>query len=147
MAAILAAANLPRVDFFSLDVEGSELAVLSTVDFAATAFRLLLVESWNRQCNTPNCPKRDAVRALMARANYSLATQVHVPRSDAFVPAQDSALLGRRRRPERTRSARRPVGPAQQRPTARSNQAPTTWRPRTAPQWPALATEHRPVTV
>jgi FkbM family methyltransferase len=80
-------AGLPKAspDFFSLDVEGAELVVLKTLDFARHQPGLIIVESWNAQCKKV-CPKRDAVRGLMSDAGYKLDT-FRVGFSDTFVPS------------------------------------------------------------
>lgn len=78
--------GIRHIDFFSLDVEGAELLVLETVDFASgpVSFHVVMVESRNRQCGV-DCPKRDAVRALMKKAGFLL--YIGVPSSDTFVNA------------------------------------------------------------
>lgn len=48
LAGILAEQGNPRVDFFSLDVEGLELEVLRGLDFAVCAPRYILVEDWDK---------------------------------------------------------------------------------------------------
>jgi len=63
--------GIKYIDFFSLDVEGAELDVLETIDFNTIKVGVLMVESWNRQC-ADVCPKRDAVRALMAQRGATL---------------------------------------------------------------------------
>ena len=59
LAAVLEHLGTTRVDFFSLDVEGAEDLVLSTLDFRAADVALVMVESINRQCPHKGCPKRD----------------------------------------------------------------------------------------
>ena len=78
--------GLSHIDFFSLDVEGAEQLVLETINFASgpVSFHVIMVESENRQCGK-DCPKRDAVRALMQKAGFLLYTGI--PRSDTFVNA------------------------------------------------------------
>jgi len=44
LSAILREFNHKYIDFFSLDVEGSELVVLNTIDFNAVRFGLILIE-------------------------------------------------------------------------------------------------------
>ena len=72
----------PQIDFFSLDVEGAEDLVLSTVDFDKLSLPLLLIESVNRQCPERKCPKRDAVRERMIMNGYMF--DASVPSSDLF---------------------------------------------------------------
>ncbi|KAJ8614224.1 hypothetical protein CTAYLR_001140 [Chrysophaeum taylorii] len=74
LKALLRHLDLDHVDFFSLDVEGAELKVLSTLfddevpDFDVT---LIYAEAYNRQCGA-ECPKRDAVRRLLTSRGYIL---------------------------------------------------------------------------
>jgi FkbM family methyltransferase len=79
-------AGSPKVvpDFFSLDVEGAELVVLKTLDLARHRPGLIMAESWNAACRR-ECPKRDAVRELLAEAGYRL-NPFGVRASDIFVP-------------------------------------------------------------
>ena len=80
LTAILASVGMGRIDFFSLDVEGSEELVLSTLDFQAIDVPLMLVESENRQCGAV-CPKRDRIRARAQMMGYVVDT-VTVRKSD-----------------------------------------------------------------
>jgi len=75
--------DVKRVDFFSLDVEGSEDLVLSTVDLDRVEIPLLLVESINRLCPPRNCSKREAVRKRMASHGYEL-NPIKITKSDVF---------------------------------------------------------------
>ena len=82
---ILLRAGHRRVDFFSLDVEGSEDRVLATLDFKKVDVALVFAEAYNKDCRR-RCPKRDRVREYMAEAGYALnpgAINVHY--SDVFL--------------------------------------------------------------
>lgn len=79
-----AATRLPKhtPDLFFLDVEGSELKVLETLDLVRHPIQMVVAESENRLC-TAICPKRDAVRVLMQQAGYAL-NPFKPPKSDVF---------------------------------------------------------------
>lgn len=66
-----------HVDLFSLDVEGSELAVLETNDWRVPV-HYFMVEMDGR-----NATKDEAVRQLLYKHNY-LRANVDVPRSEVF---------------------------------------------------------------
>ena len=81
--------GISHVDFFSLDVEGAEFRVLSTLDLDAIRVDVMIVESRNRDCGAV-CPHRDAVRAHMRARNYTRVEHAEgaargIPRSDLFV--------------------------------------------------------------
>ena len=57
------------VTFFSLDVEGAEAMVLSTVDFSKIHVDIWMVESINNFCQG-NCSSRDESHAILQRAGY-----------------------------------------------------------------------------
>jgi len=61
---------LPTLDFFSLDVEGAEALVLSTIDFHAIRINILMVEIHNNHCKTNKCKVRMEVRAKMDAEGY-----------------------------------------------------------------------------
>jgi len=77
-------ANLPTVDFFSLDVEGSEDLVLSTIDFKAIRINILMIEIHNNFCTNDDCVVRRQVRAKMAAEGYTLY-KILVRGSDIYV--------------------------------------------------------------
>ena len=82
---ILLKAGTPRIDFFSLDVEGSEDRVLATLDFKRVDVALVFAEAYNKDCRT-RCAKRDRVREYMAEAGYALNPGgVNVHYSDVFL--------------------------------------------------------------
>mmetsp|Transcript_16941 Transcript_16941/g.18978 ORF Transcript_16941/g.18978 Transcript_16941/m.18978 type:complete len:386 (+) Transcript_16941:78-1235(+) len=78
------AAVLPTVDFFSLDVEGSEDLVLSTIDFHAVRINVLMIEIQNNDCKWEGCPVRQRVRAKMAAEGYQRYEKL-VHASDIYV--------------------------------------------------------------
>jgi FkbM family methyltransferase len=76
-----------HIDFFSLDVEGAELAVLQTAGIARgeVSFHVVIAEAWSRSGNCMwDCPVRDQVREFMAAAGFNLY-QGLIARSDVFV--------------------------------------------------------------
>jgi len=93
----------PRIDFFSLDVENAEEAVLATLDLKAVDVALIFVEVSNSMCRPPECPKQARIRALLAAAGYKL-NPFTVRASDVFVredlmPAKRARRLLRAARP------------------------------------------------
>ncbi len=75
--------GIRRIDFWSLDVEGSELAVLETVDFDAVRIDVIMAESEN------NLPGKEhlaeEVRAFLKQKGYLLLKSVMVFKSDVFL--------------------------------------------------------------
>ena len=67
LSAILGEAGVRHVDFFSLDCEGAELAVLETLDFDAVKVLVIMIEQKGE-----NPEKDGAVRALMGRHGFRL---------------------------------------------------------------------------
>lgn len=83
-----------RFDVFSLDVEGYELEVLKTLDLSQTSAQLMIIEAKNRQCGG-TCPKRDAVRTLLATAGYTRVEGFRsgfLGKNDVFVPQMSHDL-------------------------------------------------------
>lgn len=64
MKKILRQANMTKIDFFSLDVEGAELIVLDTMDWSIQVSVFLIEVSKNRQ----------KIRQVMISKGYRLAT-------------------------------------------------------------------------
>lgn len=62
---ILKAINVNKVDFFSLDVEGGELEVLSSLDMKNINFRSFVIEHNGE-------PRKDVMRELLFKQNYNL---------------------------------------------------------------------------
>jgi len=75
---------LPTLDFFSLDVEGAEYMVLSTINFRAIRINILMIEISNKDCKNDSCKVRQQVRAKMATEGY-LRYQNLVHASDIYV--------------------------------------------------------------
>jgi hypothetical protein len=65
-------------DFFSLDVEGAELRVLSTLDFSAISIGVMVVEADHHDAG-----KNAEVRRLLSNNGFML--HGHVARNDWFV--------------------------------------------------------------
>ncbi|CAB3387984.1 Hypothetical predicted protein [Cloeon dipterum] len=63
---LMLALNLTTVDYFSLDVEGDELEILSTIDFERFHIRTMTVE------HTQSTNKLDDIIKLMARKGFKL---------------------------------------------------------------------------
>lgn len=72
-----------HVDFFSLDVEGSEPSVVENIDFDQVFIELLMVEHSNDHCRV-KCETRDRVRKRMKEANYTRYSNVIV-KSDLYI--------------------------------------------------------------
>jgi len=84
----------PTLDFFSLDVEGAESLVLSTIDFQAVRIHVLMIEIDNSDCVNDACEVRKQVRAKMAAEGYQryerlvVASDIYVhPQSPFQIPA------------------------------------------------------------
>jgi len=77
-------AKLPTLDFFSLDVEGAEYMVLSTINFRAIRINVLMIEIQNDNCRNESCEVRKQVRAKMATEGY-LRYEKLVHASDIYV--------------------------------------------------------------
>lgn len=75
---LLRIAGIPHYDFLSLDVEGGELEVLQSLDFAAFSFSVILVEA------DASSPQREAeIRKLLTRNGFVFKGTLQ--RSDWFV--------------------------------------------------------------
>ena len=73
LTAILRGAGVSSVDIFSLDVEGAELTVLSTLDPTAIRIGLIMIEQSGK-----NETKDRAVRGLMRSWGYELRAKIGV---------------------------------------------------------------------
>jgi FkbM family methyltransferase len=82
LQSLLDSTGIHDVDIFSLDVEGAELAVLQTIDWAVTNVRVIIVE-----LDGDNAQKDEAVRVLLRQQGF-VPTPWGGPR-DACVPGQD----------------------------------------------------------
>jgi hypothetical protein len=84
---------MPRINFFSLDVEGSEPLVLRTIDFDKIWIDVLMVEVENVFCPpVENCTARDDTRSIMAQAGYQRYEGL-IPASDVYVHPQSEFAL------------------------------------------------------
>lgn len=76
---------MTRIDFLSLDVEGSEADVLETID--GISFHVVMVEQHNRMCRAnESCKKRDRVRRIMADKGFRrIDAETLITASDVFI--------------------------------------------------------------
>lgn len=82
----LDALGIRHIDFWSLDVEGSELKVLETVDFDRTHIDVIIAESKNRLSHLPEIQQKvEDVRAFLQREGYLMIASVEVHKSDVFL--------------------------------------------------------------
>lgn len=72
-----------RINFFSLDVEGSEDLVLKTIDFSKVIIDVIMIEIWNAFC-TEKCEVREQVRQRMSSEGY-LRYEAVIRNSDIYV--------------------------------------------------------------
>ena len=72
------------INFFSLDVEGSERLVLDTIDFELVVIHVMMIEIQNNDCRNDACQVRKEVRAKMESAGY-LRYEGLVHASDIYV--------------------------------------------------------------
>jgi hypothetical protein len=85
----LDALEIRHIDFWSLDVEGSELKVLETVDFHRTHIDVIIAESENRLSHLPEIQKKvEDVRMFLQRKGYLMIKSVSVHKSDVFLHKQ-----------------------------------------------------------
>lgn len=71
------------INFFSLDVEGAEPMVLSTIDFTKVQIVVMMIEVENTYCRA-NCESRDQTRAIMKAAGYKRYEHL-VQASDVYI--------------------------------------------------------------
>ena len=82
----LDALDIRHIDFWSLDVEGSELKVLETVDFDRTHIDVIIAESKNRLSRLPETQKKvEDVRVHLLGKGYLMLKSVSVRKSDVFL--------------------------------------------------------------
>ena len=82
-----------QINFFSLDVEGSERLVLDTIDFSRIKIDVLMIEIENAHCDALlQCEVRERVREKMAEEGY-LRYENLVPKSDVYVHPESSFQL------------------------------------------------------
>ncbi len=72
-----------RINFFSLDVEGSEDLVLKTIDFTKVMIDVIMIEIRNNFCEA-KCEVRERVRQRMSSEGY-LRYENLIPNSDVYV--------------------------------------------------------------
>ena len=72
-----------RIDFFSLDVEGSENLVLQTIDFTKVMIDVILIEVKNQHCRG-YCEVREQVRDRMSSERY-IRYENLIHKSDLYV--------------------------------------------------------------
>ena len=82
------------VDFFSLDVEGSEPLIVGDIDFNKVHIDVLMVESWNNFCPAePNeCETRSKTRTILQKAGYRRFSNV-ITKSDLYVHPKSPYLV------------------------------------------------------
>ncbi|KAL7451931.1 hypothetical protein ACHAWC_003685 [Mediolabrus comicus] len=73
-----------RINFFSLDVEGSEYRVLQTIDFSKVFIDVMMIEIQNNYCPRDKCEVREQVREKMTSEGYRRYEGL-VPKSDIYV--------------------------------------------------------------
>jgi len=82
--------GLKHVDFFSLDVEGSELVVLETMDFSSVTIDVMIIET-----DVHNAQKNWKIQTLMRNVGMPECSAVHpVERSMLFVRKAFGARFG-----------------------------------------------------
>lgn len=82
----LDALDIRHIDFWSLDVEGSELALLKTVDFERVHIDVIIVEVENRLTDDPKMKQQvEDVRVLLREKGYVNIQSVVVYKSDVWL--------------------------------------------------------------
>ncbi len=84
---IIDSTGLYDINLFSLDVEGAEYAVLSTVDFSVTNFEVIVAE-----LDGGNLVKDQQVRDLLMSHGFENAALKHGSIRDACVPGGDCTI-------------------------------------------------------
>eukprot|EP00581_Thalassiosira_minuscula_P011517 CAMPEP_0183713676 /NCGR_PEP_ID=MMETSP0737-20130205/8452_1 /TAXON_ID=385413 /ORGANISM="Thalassiosira miniscula, Strain CCMP1093" /LENGTH=349 /DNA_ID=CAMNT_0025942495 /DNA_START=12 /DNA_END=1057 /DNA_ORIENTATION=- len=79
----LAELGIVHIDFWSLDVEGSELSTLKTVDFNKVEIDVIMAESENRLAGKQEMKLE--VRSFLRDKGYLLMQSVRVMKSDIFL--------------------------------------------------------------
>ena len=69
---IMKALNVEKVDFFSLDVEGSEYEVVQSIDYDKLKIRLISIET------TQSIPSKPAIIKHLTDRNYTLARETDI---------------------------------------------------------------------
>jgi FkbM family methyltransferase len=94
--------NIDKIDFWSLDVEGSELIVLQTVDFDAVDISIIMVECDDEMCDETRSTKGQAVDDLLTAAGYKVMARTgasfysYLPRGSRKIGQRFHYLAGHR---------------------------------------------------
>ena len=87
LQAVLDALNMPKIDYFSLDIEGSEYDVLKTLDFRETNISLLGIEVFptggSDDPSRKNPGNKDKIHEYLKENSYSYVNSVEI--DDFFV--------------------------------------------------------------
>ena len=87
LSSLLSALHVARVDIFWLDVEGSELTVLQSIDFSSISIGLLVVE-----LRVANAKVNVQIRSLLRHAGYELVRTMKVHACVECMRAPSSAV-------------------------------------------------------
>jgi FkbM family methyltransferase len=87
LSSLLSALHVARVDIFWLDVEGSELTVLQSIDFSSISIGLLVVE-----LRVANAKVNAQIRSLLRQAGYELVRTMKVHACVKCINAASSAV-------------------------------------------------------
>ena len=87
LSSLLSALQVARVDIFWLDVEGSELIVLQSIDFSSISIGLLVVE-----LRVGNAKVNVQIRSLLRQAGYELVRTMKVHACVECMRAASSAV-------------------------------------------------------
>ena len=85
LATYLKYLEITEIDFMSLDVEGSELSVLETIDFDAVKIKVLMVESKNTHNPGGNSPQNVMVRKFLHSKGFTIEPAGTVQHSDVYL--------------------------------------------------------------
>lgn len=81
-----------HVTFFSLDVEGSEPAVVNNIDFGKVFIEVMMIESFNNYCPEKKfCKSREEYRKTMKDAGYIMFSGL-IKKSDIFIHPKSKYL-------------------------------------------------------
>ena len=81
-----------HVTFFSLDVEGSEPAVVNNIDFGKVFVEVMMIESFNNYCpENKFCKSREEYRKTMKDAGYIMFSGL-IKKSDIFIHPKSKYL-------------------------------------------------------
>merc|ERR1712150_309570 len=71
------------IQYFSLNVEGSEGLIIDTIDFSSVQIDIFLIGMYNSYCSN-DCEMRERIRRKMKHEGY-LRYEGLIPSSDIFV--------------------------------------------------------------